>query len=107
MSAASRRGRARILGLLSVPSPPVPDGPEDVERAVARAMWAGDIDTLHRIAGCVCCCAEHTHTTGCPAYVWGGCRGQGTLTREEVRGWEEHYARHHGLTREQFRGWAA
>ena len=66
--------------------------------SISRAMWAGDVDELNRIAGCICCCAEHTFTTGCPAYQWGGCRGQGSLTSIDVQGWMEHY----GMTPEQF-----
>lgn len=67
-----------------------------------RAMWEGDIDTLHEIAPCKCCCHEHTWGTGCPAYAWGGCRGQGTMTYEEERSWFEHYRRFHGMTEAEF-----
>ena len=107
MSRHSKRGRYQMI--VPTTDPPGPAGPEDIERAIADAMWAGDIEKLQSIARCVCCCAEHTFTTGCPAYAWGGCRGQGALTREEIRGWEEHYARHHGLTVERFYGygWAS
>ncbi len=75
-----------------------------VSREIESAMYADDIDGLDEIAGCVCCCADHTFTTGCPTYQWGGCRGQDSLTPADYRAWEEHYAKHHGLTRDQFYG---
>jgi hypothetical protein len=65
-------------------------------------MWAGDVDTLDEIAGCRCCCHEHTFGRGCPAYAWGGCRGQCTMTHEDVESWASHYERFHGMTRENF-----
>ena len=36
------------------------------------------MEKLEELAGCICCCHEHTHGGGCPAYAWGGCRGQGS-----------------------------
>jgi hypothetical protein len=42
---------------------------------IAKALWAGDLDTLHELAYCACCCAEHT-LSDCPARLWSGCRGQ-------------------------------
>lgn len=68
-----------------------------------EAVWAGDLDTLQERAGCVCCCAEHTFE-GCPARAWEGCRGQGSLTQDDVEGWVRHYKRYHGLSRDQFFG---
>ena len=34
------------------------------------------MEKLEELAGCICCCHEHTHGGECPAYAWGGCRGQ-------------------------------
>ena len=73
-------------------------------KALDDAMWAGDVDRLQELAGCECCCSEHTYGPGCPAYVWGGCRGQGSLTRDDYEGWKAHYMRFHGMTAEQFDG---
>ena len=70
-----------------------------------RAVWAGDVDWLDEHFHCVCCCAEHTFGSGCPAYAWGGCRGQTTMSREEERSWVRHYAVHHGMTEDQFYGY--
>lgn len=69
-----------------------------------EAVWAGDVDRLQEIAPCVCCCADHTWED-CPARLWGGCRGQDTLTRADRDGWAEHYEKFHGLTREEFFGY--
>ena len=74
--------------------------PPDLERAV----WEGDYEYLDEHAHCVCCCAEHTFTTGCPAYAWGGCRGQTSTTRQEIESWARHYERFHGMSQEQFYG---
>lgn len=68
-----------------------------------RALWDGDMNTLHERAGCVCCCAEHTFEH-CPARLWEGCRGSGAMTRAEEESWARHYERFHGLTRNQFYG---
>lgn len=68
-----------------------------------EALWAGDLDILQERAGCVCCCSEHTFE-GCPARAWDGCRGQGSLTWDDVEEWVRHYERHHGLSRDQFFG---
>lgn len=69
-----------------------------------KALWEGDVDTLEELAGCVCCCAEHTFGRGCPAYVWGGCRGQGTAETGTAQEWQRHYERFHGMSEEQFFG---
>jgi hypothetical protein len=66
-----------------------------------QALWDGDVDKLSELAGCVCCCDEHTFEH-CPARIWYGCRGQYTMTRDEVAEWAEHYQKHHGLSRDQF-----
>ena len=76
----------------------------DPERVLKDAMWAGDSETLQQVARCICCCADHTFTTGCPAYAWGGCRGQGTMSPDDMGGWAAHYAKHHGLSPERFYG---
>ena len=71
--------------------------------AVDAAIWAGDIDWLQEHRRCACCCYDHTHGVGCPAYVWGGCRGQGSDEEEaQIRGYEAHYVKFYGMTREQF-----
>lgn len=66
-----------------------------------NAVWAGDVGRLQELAGCGCCCDEHTFED-CPARVWGGCRGQGTMTRADRELWAEHYERFHGMSREAF-----
>ena len=71
-------------------------------RQVHEAMWAGDVERLDDLASCRCCCHEHTYGNGCPAYAWGGCRGQCTMTYEEEESWAAHYERFHGMTRDQF-----
>jgi hypothetical protein len=77
------------------------------ERAFAReleeAAWAGDTDKLHEMAGCGCCCDEHTFGD-CPARAWGGCRGQNAMTHEDHRIWQRHYETFHGMTENQFYG---
>jgi hypothetical protein len=75
-----------------------------LSEGIAVLVWAGDVDALNEVAGCVCCCHEHTFTTGCPAYAWGGCRGQSTMTREVVESWAAHYAKYHGMSRNTFFG---
>ena len=70
---------------------------------LARAIWAGDVDWLDEHYGCRCCCSEHTFGHGCPAYAWGGCRGQGSAEwPAEQEAWFRHYQQFHGMTREQF-----
>jgi hypothetical protein len=76
---------------------------EKIDEELTRAMWEGDLDKLNDLAGCDCCCADHFFEH-CPARVWGGCRGQESLTREDYAGWEAHYHKHHGLSRDQFYG---
>ena len=71
---------------------------------MARAVWEGDVDALTELAPCKCCCAEHTFTTGCPAYAWGGCRGQGAETPADRESWVQHYMKFHGMTRAAFFG---
>jgi hypothetical protein len=77
---------------------------EELAREVEAAIWAGDVERLSEIAYCRCCCHVHTFGRGCPAYAWGGCRGQDTVTREEMESWIAHYERFHGMTRDQFFG---
>jgi len=72
---------------------------EHLSRWMEDAIWAGDLDVLQQRAPCICCCAEHTFDH-CPAREWGGCRGQGALTEDDVRGWAEHY----GMTLGEFLG---
>lgn len=73
-----------------------------IDEALAAAMWQGDLDKLNAMAGCGCCCYEHFFEH-CAARVWGGCRGQASLTRADYAEWEKHYRDHH-LSREQFYG---
>jgi hypothetical protein len=72
--------------------------------ALERAIWEGDVDWLSEHYPCECCCAEHTYGDGCPAYVWGGCRGQGAMSRRDHEAWAMHYEKFHGLTRDEFYG---
>lgn len=72
--------------------------PEDP--TLAQALWAGDVDKLHELAPCRCCCHEHTFRTACPAWAWGGCRGQHSLGLEDVEAWAKHY----GMTVHEFLG---
>lgn len=67
------------------------------------AMWAGDIDRLRELAPCQCCCADHFFDC-CEARVWGGCRGQDSMTRADHESWAHHYVQFHGMTRDQFFG---
>lgn len=76
---------------------------EDYKLDLDAAIWAGDVDRLQELAGCGCCCDEHTFED-CPARAWGGCRGQGTMTRAEREEWVRHYERAHRMTRDQFFG---
>jgi hypothetical protein len=48
---------------------------------VESLMWAGDTETLDAIAGCRCCCREHT-SPNCPARLWNACRGQNSPQEE-------------------------
>lgn len=77
--------------------------PEEYERALQDAMWDGDIDTLDELAHCRCCCHEHTFED-CEARRWYGCRGQGSMTRDDERSWLKHYQDHHGMTEAEFYG---
>lgn len=72
---------------------------------LAALVWAGDVDALQDLAPCRCCCDEHTFGRGCPAYAWGGCRGQYSMTRSDLESWERHYASAHGMTWERFHGY--
>ncbi len=76
---------------------------ERFKRALEWAMWSGNVDALDELAGCRCCCWEHTFEW-CPARVWNGCRGSGSMSRTELESWVRHYERFHGMTREQFYG---
>ncbi len=76
-----------------------------MDKILEDAMWAGDEARLWEIAPCRCCCHEHTFGWGCPAYVWGGCRGQGSVEwSAEEESWARHYMSVHGMTRNQFYG---
>lgn len=73
----------------------------DFDRELKAALWAGDVDKLHELAPCACCCHEHTFE-GCPARAWEGCRGQGSMTRAELESWVRFYEVERGMTRDQF-----
>jgi len=64
-----------------------------------KAIWAGDIDTLDRLAPCRCCCAEHTHKN-CPAREWDGCRGFDDPYDPDI--WFAFYARTRGMSWDEF-----
>ena len=78
----------------------------DLQRQIEEAMWAGDVEKLDELAHCRCCCWEHTYGSGCPAYAWGGCRGQDSAEdpANDYEGWARHYERFHEWTRAQFEG---
>jgi hypothetical protein len=76
----------------------------ELKEAIKRAIWAGDTDELWRIAPCRCCCHEHTFREGCPAFAWGGCRGQFSPPRNWEEGWAEFYAKTRGMSRAEFFG---
>lgn len=74
---------------------------------IEQAMWDGDINRLDQLAGCVCCCHEHTMGPSCPAWQWAGCRGwtaSGKTEAQEEREWFAHYKRFHEMTEDQFYG---
>jgi len=73
-----------------------------VSPELARAMWAGDVDRLDELAPCQCCCHDHT-SRGCPARIWGGCRGQGSEEQDPAE-WAAFYARERGMSPETFYG---
>ena len=73
------------------------------ERA-QQALWEGDVEWLSEEMPCGCCCAEHTHGDGCPAYAWGGCRGQSSMSRHEHAAWQRFYAETRGMTESEFYG---
>jgi len=76
-------------------------GVERFTRALEQAIWRGDTDALDELAHCRCCCHQHTFEF-CPARVWGGCRGQYTMTHAEEQAWVKHYQHFHGMTEAEF-----
>lgn len=64
-----------------------------------RALWEGDQDKLYELAPCHCCCHEHTFEH-CPARIWDGCRGSGSLTFKDHEAWRAFY----GMTAAEFYG---
>lgn len=70
-----------------------------IRNRLEKAIWEGDVSTLDEIAGCICCCDEHTFEH-CPARDWYGCRGKCSLTREDVLDWAAFY----GMTLDEFYG---
>lgn len=65
---------------------------------IDQAIWEGGVAKLQELAPCRCCCAEHTFGASCPAFSWGGCRGQHSDPPEDFEAW----ARHYGMTVEEF-----
>ena len=74
-----------------------------MDNELEKAMWEGDVERLNELAGCICCCDEHTFED-CPARAWHGCRGSSALTRADVESWARHYEQCHGMTRDRFFG---
>jgi hypothetical protein len=70
---------------------------------IARAVWSGDTDWLNTHHRCQCCCSDHTYGPACPAYAWGGCRGQFSEIHDP-EAWAAHYALFHGMSRAIFFG---
>jgi hypothetical protein len=69
---------------------------------IKRAMWEGDLDKLNELAGCECCCGEHTFSN-CPAREWDGCRSglkPGEHAMDDAEAWRAFY----GMTNKQFYG---
>jgi hypothetical protein len=76
---------------------------EERIEAIRRAMWEGDVDKLQEIAACRCCCHEHTFAPYCPAYQWGGCRGQGTPDEKKlIESYKRFYMEERGMTEDEF-----
>ena len=81
-----------------------------IEKQLADAMWAGDLDKLQELAPCDCCCGEHTFPN-CEARLWGGCRsgmpyGWGPEDdHRELVSWQRHYERFHGMSESAFYGY--
>jgi hypothetical protein len=72
------------------------------EEVIKTAMWAGDTDTLFRLAPCRCCCPEHTYAS-CKARQWHGCLGEGYF-EPDAEDWASYYEKTHGMTRKEFFG---
>lgn len=70
---------------------------------LAEAMWAGDVDRLHELAPCGCCCHEHTFAW-CEARIWGGCRS-GLAPGEDLYEWGESWRQHYGMSEKEFYGY--
>jgi len=76
------------------------------EEKFKAAMWAGDVDMLHELSPCGCCCGEHTHLY-CQAREWGGCRSglmPGESADEDAYEWQRWYAEIRGMTEAEFFG---
>lgn len=100
LTAATREGFS-IVDIELKYRRPVSD--DELRKRVERAMWAGDVELLCELAPCGCCCDEHTHE-GCPARLWEGCRGGGSMTTRDLEAWIKHYEVHHGMSRDTFFG---
>lgn len=79
---------------------------EHLKQRIGAAIWAGDIETLDKLAPCGCCCSEHTDLD-CPARYWNGCRsGLGPGEQPyDGEAWAEHYAKLHGMSEAEFYDW--
>jgi hypothetical protein len=67
------------------------------KHVLTKAAWEGDVDRLDELAGCRCCCGEHTFSW-CPARLWNGCRGGQVDQRTEEEAWRQHY----GMTEDEW-----
>lgn len=70
---------------------------------LTAAIWAGDTETLDRLAPCRCCCADHTFSN-CLARAWHGCRGSSADT-QDADAWAAFYERERGMSRGEFFGY--
>jgi hypothetical protein len=70
---------------------------ESFKHVLTKAAWEGDVDRLDELAGCRCCCGEHTFSW-CPARLWNGCRGGQVDQRAEEEAWRQHY----GMTEDEW-----
>lgn len=55
---------------------------DDLSQQIEQAIWAGDMEKLHELAPCSCCCDEH-YRLDCPAHAYYGCRGSFAIDRPE------------------------
>lgn len=75
-------------------------------QSLQEAMWSGNVDRLHELAPCDCCCDEHT-SVHCPAREWNGCKsGLAPGEDEDDRSWwVAYYEQTRGMTATEFFAW--